>query len=421
MRKRALLMLAGAGVLAGACGSVTAPGPVQARHGSVRVVDQMYIAAVDPGRSVVIPVALPGRTPGQPIKVGDLPTPGTPAVPEGLPRLVVTPDGRTVYATDGGWNFHPTGVHNVIPISTASNRPGKPIPLSNPADVPNGQFSYDQLMAITADGRTVLATDGASPVIIPIDTATNTAGAPITVGKAGDEPSAIAVTPDSRIAYAVEATTVVPVDLATRSAGKPIRVGPTGQGIVITPDGATAYVVGGDRTIIPIDIATNTAGRPITVAPPGPHFLAIAITPDGSTVYVSDGRLRLPGLVPVSTATRTAGRPITAIRGPVGMAFTPDGKTAFIGNDHALYALSTATNTVIAIIKLQGVVIDGIAVAGDGRIAWVSGFRNTAKGDAVLVPISTTTYRAGTPITADRNAIAGCILPVPSRSGGTSC
>ena len=74
-----------------------------------------------------------------------------------------------------------------------------------------------------------------------------------------------------------DAGTVTPIRTATNTALRAIKVGDEPSAIAITPDGKTAYVsntVSG--TVTPIRTATNTALKPIK-AGRGP--LAIAITP----------------------------------------------------------------------------------------------------------------------------------------------
>jgi YVTN family beta-propeller protein len=60
--------------------------------------------------------------------------------------------------------------------------------------------------------------------VTPIDTATNTALAPI---PAGTYPDAIAITPDGKTAYVanVDSDTVTPIATGTNTAGKAIKVG----------------------------------------------------------------------------------------------------------------------------------------------------------------------------------------------------
>src|SRR5438874_2486167 len=80
------------------------------------------------------------------------------------------------------------------------------------------------LGAITADGKTVYVANQQSGNVVPISTATNTAGAAISVGP---RPNGIAVTPDGSTVYVTmsSGTTIVPISTATNAAGSPITVG----------------------------------------------------------------------------------------------------------------------------------------------------------------------------------------------------
>jgi len=80
----------------------------------------------------------------------------------------------------------------------------------------------------------VVRSNGSSGTVVPIATATNTAGTPIPVGRA---PSAIAITPDGTTAYVANflSGTVTPIDIATNTAGAPIPVGIYPRAIAVTP------------------------------------------------------------------------------------------------------------------------------------------------------------------------------------------
>ena len=59
---------------------------------------------------------------------------------------------------------------------------------------------------------------------------------------------------------------MTPIDIATKTPGAAIPVGDNPQGIAITPDGKTAYVVnGGSDTVTPIDTSNNTPGATVPV------------------------------------------------------------------------------------------------------------------------------------------------------------
>ena len=103
-------------------------------------------------------------------------------------------------------------------------------------------------------------------------------------------------------------------------------------------------------TVTPVNTATGTHGKPIHVGATG--FLGpvqIAITPDGKTAYVTT---RSGTVTPINTATNIPGKPIPVVGhgGPVWIAFTPDGKTAYVlttpmSGQNTVIPISTATNT----------------------------------------------------------------------------
>ena len=124
----------------------------------------------------------------------------------------------TVYA---GFEDRLTGT--VIPISAATNRPGKPIHIGGS-------------LAVSPNGKTLYISTGAWTV--PISTASNKPGQRINVS------GYLTIDPNGKLAYAtglIGSNTVVPVNLATGKPGKPIHVCGSGE-IAFTPDGKTAYV-----------------------------------------------------------------------------------------------------------------------------------------------------------------------------------
>ena len=202
----------------------------------------------------------------------------------------------------------------------------------------------------------------------PIDTATNTAGAPITVG--GPFPKEVAITPDGKTAYVtnwgsgITLGTVTPIDTATNTAGAPIVVGVRSGpwGVAVTPDSSTAYVgLSDDDSVTPINIATNTAGTPIPVGS-GPHD--VAITPDGTTAYVTNSNTST--VTPINTAINTEGPPIFVGSNPQGVAITPDGKTVYVANSGSgtVTPIDTAGNTVGAPLA-TGTNPAGVAITPD--------------------------------------------------------
>ena len=110
--------------------------------------------------------------------------------------------------------------------------------------------------------------------------------------------------------------------------GKPIDAGNEPFAIAVTPDGKTVYVANtwentgrpasAPGTVTPIATATNTPGAPIEV---GSQPWAFAITPDGRTAYVASWQSGT--VTPIATATNTTGTPVEVGDGPYAIAVTP--------------------------------------------------------------------------------------------------
>jgi DNA-binding beta-propeller fold protein YncE len=243
--------------------------------------------------------------------------------------MAITPDGKTLYVASG---------NTLIPISTATNTPGKPIVLRGQTNSP---FTYQ--IIITPDGSTLYVYNDNKPdIITPVSTATNTSGQPIPI--AADQAFAAAMTPDGKTLYVVagnDGKDVVPISTATNTPGQPINVASAADDIAVTPDGQTAYVAsqcptlarrlrlgctGPPGEVTPISTATNTPGTPIKVSSGTLFrfmggFHSCAITPDGKTLYIISGNGST--VTPITTATNTPGRPINVAGNAQSIVITP--------------------------------------------------------------------------------------------------
>ena len=289
----------------------------------------------------------------------------------------------------------------VTPILTATNTALAPIRIGKGPDAEQNSCA----IAFLPDGKTAYVLTntlaGGPGTVTPIRTATNTALAPITVGQ---DPRAFAITPDGKTIYVTnyQSGTVTPIRTATNTALAPITVGRYPWPIAITPDGSTAYVLNnGPGTVTPIRTATNTALAPIKV-PEG--SFSMTITPDGTTVYVLDlgsSQDKEGMVIPIRTATNTALRPIPI--GPawpfvITIAITPDSKTAYVTNAHTdtVTPIRTATNTALAPINVGESPL-AIAITRDGKTAYVV-FGSGPSRPGIVIPIQTATNQALRPI-----------------------
>jgi YVTN family beta-propeller protein len=127
-----------------------------------------------------------------------------------------------------------------------------------------------------------------------------------------------------------------------------IPVGPAPIGVAVTPDGKTAVITDASGMVSTIDVKTRKKD-PTDIAV-GPVPTDVAFTPDGKTAFVPDFgpfpslseavdalRELPPGIVgTVSTIdVKTRKKDPTDIPvgpAPIGVAVTPDGKTAFVPN-----------------------------------------------------------------------------------------
>ena len=149
-------------------------------------------------------------------------------------------------------------------------------------------------IAISPDGRTAyvqILSSGSASTVTPIDLATGVPGRPIEPVR-GNTVTALALSPDSTAVYAtsfLSSDSTVPTDtlgtmtVIRTASGRPgtaVNAGDNPLAIAITPDGATAYVAdsasSGPGTVTPIQLATGARGKPI---PAGREPVAIALTP----------------------------------------------------------------------------------------------------------------------------------------------
>ncbi|MFF9511568.1 IPT/TIG domain-containing protein [Streptomyces sp. NPDC014724] len=167
-----------------------------------------------------------------------------------------------------------------------------------------------------------------------------------------------------------------------------IPVGSNPLGVVLTPDGARAYVASrSTNTVSVIDTATNTVTATIATGA-GPTLVAVA--PDGAHVYVTVNDDALLSVIDTATNTITASVAVGA--GPTGVSATPDGTRVYVAcqNANTVSVIDTATNTVITTIPVGQQPI-GVTVAPDGAHAYVG---NSASNTISVIDTATNTVTA---------------------------
>lgn len=215
-----------------------------------------------------------------------------------------------------------------------------------------------------------------------------------------DEPYTITINACGTKAYVTNSNsdTVTIIDIATNTVAGAIYGFDGPSGLVITPDGNTAYVnnYGGPQglgsgfghSVSIVDLNTNTITGTIQVAQAP---AALAITPDGKYVYVAayvDGNPGTGVVQAISTSSNTVVATIPGFSGPFNIAITPNGCTAYVTNfgsnnfepvGTTVSAINLKTNEIIATIPV-GTQPSGLAITPDGRYVYVSNYNTLYLG-----------------------------------------
>ncbi len=358
------------------------------------VLDSFYGTGATVTSTITTTIAASGTREGsqsQTITFGatTTPSPGNTFLMTGTPASAPTFTG-----TGANVSVTPGPSISAFDITVDSN-PGTPFSCSTPTPAPV------IAAAVGVHDPVAYVTDPGPNTVTPIDTATETTDPtfPFNSGEPGD----IAITPNGATAYVIGApgsAGVLPVNLTTDAVGSTIDAGTQGDALAITPNGSTVYVVNSaDDTVTPISTASNTAGTPIAV---GSDPDAIAITPNGATAYVANAGDDT--VTPINLTTNSAGTPIPVGGDPDAVAATPNGATIYVANstDDTVTPIGTAGNTTGTPIPV-GSDPDSIAVIPNGVTAYVANY-----DDDTVTPISTAADTPGTPIPvgSDPKAVA---------------
>ncbi len=270
--------------------------------------------------------------------------------------IAITPDNCFAYIANN--DNHPFFMDNGIPggssVSVIDLRTNK---LTK--SITDAGFNEPYTVTINADGTRVYITNSNSTTISIIDTATNEVVGAIT---GFDGPSGMVITPDGKTAY-------------VNNYGSPAGVGS-----------------GNATTVNIVNLTTNTISGTITV---GLAPASLAITPDGAFVYVInyvDGNPGTGTISVIQTSDNTVVKTITGFFGPFAIAITPDGSFAYVTNfgsnnfsptaggiapnevsGTTVSAVNLSSNTVETTITL-GNQPAGIAITPDGRFAYASNY-----------------------------------------------
>jgi YVTN family beta-propeller protein len=216
-----------------------------------------------------------------------------------------------------------------------------------------------------------------------------------------NEPYTVTINAAGTKAYVTNSnsTTITIIDIATNTVIGVINGFDGPSGMVITPDGSTAYVnnyggpdgvgSGNGTTVRVVNLNTNTIiGAPITV---GLAPASLAITPNGQFVYVIsyvDGNPGTGTISIIQTNSNTVVGTIPGFSGPFAIVITRSGTYAYVTNfgsnnfspvGTTVSVVDLKSNTIIDTITV-GTQPSGIAITPNGRFAYVTNYNTLYLG-----------------------------------------
>lgn len=229
-------------------------------------------------------------------------------IPVGLhpAHVVLTPDGRFAYITNGGDN-------SVTVVDVAAR--------SVVATIPVGKFPHG--LRFAPDGRQAYVANLKGGTVSVIDVATHKEIAQIPVGKG---PAQVGFTADGRLAFVSlsEEKEVAVIDPATWRVTRKIGVGTVPIQLYATPDSRTLLVANqGSRskpgnTVSMIDLQTFKPVKTV-VTGSGPH--GVAVDREGRLAYITNTYADTVSVIDISK--RTVVSTVRVGKGPNGVSVTP--------------------------------------------------------------------------------------------------
>jgi len=284
------------------------------------------------------------------------------------------PAGQFAYVTNAD-----SGTMSVIDLSTNTAQLTAPIAPAGRAALASPTF-----IAITPNGGFAWATYGPASTTSVFNTSTNLLVAPVPTGL---DANGITISDDGSTAYVVSNSLggIELVDTRTnRVTGLVAQdIGSSAQGIATatTQDGTFLYVISEDASGLLKINTQDYMTDAVTTLDLG-LYDAFAVSPDGAFVYAGE----LNDIAVVDTTTNSVVTTIPTGE-PFAIAFTADGRTAYatIADSNTVAVIDTATQRQIDSISNAGQAPGGIAISPETGLAYVTDFTAGANDPGIFV------------------------------------
>ena len=244
-------------------------------------------------------------------------------------------------------------------------------------------------MQLTPDGKQLAVACGESAEADFIDLATKKSVRRVSLG---EDPEIFDLSADGKTLFVSneEDSALGFIDLASGKRTREAKVGGEPEGVKISADGKLVYVTSEvANTVHAVDVASGKVVHNVKV---GKRPRRFALSPDGATLWVTnelDGSLSIID-TRTHTVTGTVAFEVKGVRKaditPVGLAFTRDGKRAFVGLGRANHvafvdvATRKVTDLVLVGKRAWGVALD----KGEKTLVVVNGLSD----DVTLVDVA---------------------------------
>jgi len=209
-------------------------------------------------------------------------------------------------------------------------------------------------IVVTPDGRTSYTTNGADDTVTAIDVSTMK---PVTTIAVGAFPHGLRVSPDGKWVYVANAkgTTLTVIDTARNVVVDEIEVGVSPVQVAFSPDGRFVYAsVNGENAVAKVDVATR---KLVGKAAVGVGPIQVYVSPDGRYLLVANqGTEERPSTTVsiVDTDSFEVARTVETGLGAHGVVIDPSSRHAYVTNiyDDDVAVLDLAEQEVVARIPV---------------------------------------------------------------------